>query len=131
MKCDTTIVVRPVHVRPTLDSTAESTVSEPRVMAPANTLDWSEPCQQWRYPKICPTSQKSERTKNAVELSGKEANSAYKKFCKFLRRLGNKKRKSNPSKVAPFRVLPAAEADDPLDSLLVRQNRRERRDYTV
>ncbi|KAL6438823.1 hypothetical protein ACFW04_003720 [Cataglyphis niger] len=62
-------------------------------MAPANNLDWSEPCQQWRYPKIFPatTDQKSERPKSAVELSGKEANTAYKKFCKFLRRLGNRK----------------------------------------
>lgn len=65
-------------------------------MAPANNLDWSEPCQQWRYPKFCPTTtgQKNERPKSAVELGGKEANTAYKKFCKFLRRLGNKKRKS-------------------------------------
>ncbi|XP_032679959.1 glycogen synthase kinase-3 beta isoform X3 [Odontomachus brunneus] len=81
-------------------------------MAPANTLDWSEPCQQWRYPKICPTSQKSERTKNAVELSGKEANSAYKKFCKFLRRLGNKKRKDG-SKVTTVVATPGAGPDRP------------------
>jgi len=65
-------------------------------MAPSNNLDWSEPCQQWRYPKFCPTAagQKNERPKSAVELGGKEANTAYKKFCKFLRRLSNKKRKS-------------------------------------
>lgn len=62
-------------------------------MAPATALDWSEPCQHWRYPKLCPSGQaKNEKAKSAMELSGKEANSAYKKFCKFLRRLGNKKR---------------------------------------
>ncbi|XP_026672033.1 glycogen synthase kinase-3 beta isoform X12 [Ceratina calcarata] len=61
-------------------------------MAPAAT-DWSEPCQHWRYPKFCPTGgqQRHERAKSAMELSSKEANSAYKKFCKFLRRLRNKK----------------------------------------
>ncbi|KOC60241.1 hypothetical protein WH47_09015 [Habropoda laboriosa] len=64
-------------------------------MAPAVTLDWSEPCQHWRYPKFCPAGQqKHERAKSAMELSSKEANTAYKKFCKFLRRLKNKKRKS-------------------------------------
>ncbi|XP_017765654.1 PREDICTED: glycogen synthase kinase-3 beta-like isoform X3 [Eufriesea mexicana] len=61
-------------------------------MAPAATLDWSEPCQHWRYPKFCPAGQqKHERAKSAMELSSKEANTAYKKFCKFLRRLKNKK----------------------------------------
>jgi len=67
-------------------------------MAPANNLDCAaEPCRQWRYPKLCPTtdSQKNERPKSAVELSGKEIDSTYKKFCKFLRRLNTKKRKSN------------------------------------
>ena len=63
-------------------------------MAPAATLDWSEPCQHWRYPKFCPSGQqKHERAKSAMELSSKEANTAYKKFCKFLRRLKNRKRK--------------------------------------
>ena len=63
-------------------------------MAPAATLDWSEPCQHWRYPKFCPSGQqKHERAKSAMELSSKEANTAYKKFCKFLRRLKHKKRK--------------------------------------
>ncbi|KAK1134663.1 hypothetical protein K0M31_007443 [Melipona bicolor] len=62
-------------------------------MAPAATLDWSEPCQHWRYPKFCPSGQqKHERAKSAMELSSKEA-TAYKKFCKFLRRLKHKKRK--------------------------------------
>ncbi|KAL2712245.1 glycogen synthase kinase-3 beta isoform X1 [Vespula squamosa] len=64
-------------------------------MAPASTLDWSEPCQQWRYPKLCPSGQRHERTKNGVELNGKEANGAYKKFCKFLRQLGSKRRFKN------------------------------------
>lgn len=64
------------------------------IMAPAATLDWSEPCQHWRYPKFCPSGQqKHERAKSAMELSSKEANTAYKKFCKFLRRLKHKKRK--------------------------------------
>lgn len=63
-------------------------------MAPAVTLDWSEPRQHWRYPKFCPSGQqKHERAKSAMELSSKEANTAYKKFCKFLRRLSSKKRK--------------------------------------
>lgn len=63
-------------------------------MAPAAALDWSEPCQHWRYPKFCPSGQqKHERAKSAMELSSKEANTAYKKFCKFLRRLKNRKRK--------------------------------------
>ncbi|XP_029036576.1 glycogen synthase kinase-3 beta-like isoform X10 [Osmia bicornis bicornis] len=62
-------------------------------MAPAVTLDWSEPRQHWRYPKFCPSGQqKHERAKSAMELSSKEANTAYKKFCKFLRRLSSKKR---------------------------------------
>lgn len=69
-------------------------VIEGFIMAPAATLDWSEPCQHWRYPKFCPAGQpKHERAKSAMELSSKEANTAYKKFCKFLRRLKNKKRK--------------------------------------
>lgn len=64
------------------------------IMAPAATLDWSEPCQHWRYPKFCPSGQqKHERAKSAMELSSKEANSAYKKFYKFLRRLKNRRRK--------------------------------------
>jgi len=67
-------------------------------MAPANNLDRAaEPCRQWRYPKLCPTidSQKNERPKSTVELSSKEADTTYKKFCKFLRRLSTKKRKFN------------------------------------
>lgn len=65
-------------------------------MAPASTLDYSEPCQQWRYPKIYSVTadEKTDCPKSTVESNGKEANSAYKKFCKFLRRLSNKKRKS-------------------------------------
>ncbi|XP_070169413.1 glycogen synthase kinase-3 beta isoform X1 [Polyergus mexicanus] len=83
-------------------------------MAPANNLDWSEPCQQWRYPKIfsATTDEKSERPKSAVELSGKEANTAYKKFCKFLRRLGNRKRKDG-SKVTTVVATPGAGPDRP------------------
>ncbi|XP_071642565.1 glycogen synthase kinase-3 beta isoform X2 [Temnothorax americanus] len=90
-------------------------------MAPANNLDWSEPCQQWRYPKFCPTAtgQKNERPKSAVELGGKEANTAYKKFCKFLRRLSNKKRNAmypagkDGSKVTTVVATPGAGPDRP------------------
>ncbi|XP_029157907.1 glycogen synthase kinase-3 beta-like isoform X2 [Nylanderia fulva] len=86
-------------------------------MAPANNLDWSEPCQQWRYPKFFSTAadQKSaERPKSAVELTmnGKETNTAYKKFCKFLRRLSNKKRKDG-SKVTTVVATPGAGPDRP------------------
>ncbi|RLU23167.1 hypothetical protein DMN91_005445 [Ooceraea biroi] len=83
-------------------------------MAPANNLDCTEPCQQWRYPKLCPAtdSQKNERPKSAVELSGKEANTAYKKFCKFLRRLSTKKRKDG-SKVTTVVATPGAGPDRP------------------
>ncbi|EGI58906.1 Protein kinase shaggy [Acromyrmex echinatior] len=83
-------------------------------MAPANNLDWSEPCQQWRYPKFYPTAagQKNERPKSAVELGGKEANTAYKKFCKFLRRLSSKKRKDG-SKVTTVVATPGAGPDRP------------------
>ncbi|KZC13565.1 Protein kinase shaggy [Dufourea novaeangliae] len=82
-------------------------------MAPASTLDWSEPCQHWRYPKFCPSGQpKNERAKSAMELSSKDANTAYKKFCKFLRRLGNKKRKDG-SKVTTVVATPGAGPDRP------------------
>ncbi|XP_076282942.1 glycogen synthase kinase-3 beta isoform X4 [Lasioglossum baleicum] len=82
-------------------------------MAPATGLDWSEPCQHWRYPKLCPTGQqKNERVKSAMELSSKEANTAYKKFCKFLRRLGNRKRKDG-SKVTTVVATTGALADLP------------------
>ncbi|XP_011065078.1 PREDICTED: glycogen synthase kinase-3 beta-like isoform X4 [Acromyrmex echinatior] len=90
-------------------------------MAPANNLDWSEPCQQWRYPKFYPTAagQKNERPKSAVELGGKEANTAYKKFCKFLRRLSSKKRGAmypagkDGSKVTTVVATPGAGPDRP------------------
>ncbi|XP_076659349.1 glycogen synthase kinase-3 beta isoform X4 [Halictus rubicundus] len=82
-------------------------------MAPATGLDWSEPCQHWRYPKLCPSGQqKNERVKSAMELSSKEANTAYKKFCKFLRRLGNRKRKDG-SKVTTVVATPGAGPDRP------------------
>ncbi|XP_076683295.1 glycogen synthase kinase-3 beta isoform X2 [Andrena cerasifolii] len=82
-------------------------------MAPATALDWSEPCQQWRYPKFCPPGQqKNERAKSAMELRSKDANTAYKKFCKFLRRLGNKKRKDG-SKVTTVVATPGAGPDRP------------------
>ncbi|XP_043251639.1 glycogen synthase kinase-3 beta-like isoform X4 [Colletes gigas] len=82
-------------------------------MAPATALDWSEPRQHWRYPKFCPSGQeKHERAKSAMELSSKEANTAYKKFCKFLRRLGNKKRKDG-SKVTTVVATPGAGPDRP------------------
>ncbi|XP_043487828.1 glycogen synthase kinase-3 beta-like isoform X3 [Polistes fuscatus] len=81
-------------------------------MAPASTLDWSEPCQQWRYPKLCPSGQRHERTKNGVELNGKEPNGAYKKFCKFLRQLGSKRRKDG-SKVTTVVATPGSGPDLP------------------
>ncbi|KAL0134132.1 hypothetical protein PUN28_001171 [Cardiocondyla obscurior] len=82
-------------------------------MAPANNLDWSEPCQQ-RRPKFCATTSVliNERPKSAVELGGKEANTAYKKFCKFLRRLSNKKRKDG-SKVTTVVATAGAGHDRP------------------
>ena len=63
-------------------------------MAPASTLDWSEPCQQWRYPKIGTSGQKFEtcKSKSTVDLGNKEADTAYKKICNFLRKLRSKKR---------------------------------------
>ncbi|XP_076764518.1 glycogen synthase kinase-3 beta isoform X4 [Xylocopa sonorina] len=82
-------------------------------MAPAATLDWSEPCQHWRYPKFCPSGQqKHERAKSAMELSSKEANTAYKKFCKFLRRLKNKKHRDG-NKVTAVVATPGAGPDRP------------------
>ncbi|XP_012227969.1 glycogen synthase kinase-3 beta isoform X2 [Linepithema humile] len=83
-------------------------------MAPASTLDYSEPCQQWRYPKICSVTadEKTDCPKSTVESNGKEANSAYKKFCKFLRRLSNKKRKDG-SKVTTVVATPGAGPDRP------------------
>nr|XP_031842684.1 glycogen synthase kinase-3 beta-like isoform X4 [Nomia melanderi] len=91
-------------------------------MAPATALDWSEPCQHWRYPKLCPSGQtKNEKAKSAMELSGKEANSAYKKFCKFLRRLGNRKPLSfnlaskDSSKVTTVVATPGVGPDRPLE----------------
>ncbi|CAD1476281.1 unnamed protein product [Heterotrigona itama] len=82
-------------------------------MAPAATLDWSEPCQHWRYPKFCPSGQqKHERAKSAMELSSKEANTAYKKFCKFLRRLKHKKHRDG-NKVTTVVATPGAGPDRP------------------
>ncbi|XP_043590557.1 glycogen synthase kinase-3 beta-like isoform X3 [Bombus pyrosoma] len=82
-------------------------------MAPAATLDWSEPCQHWRYPKFCPSGQqKHERAKSAMELSSKEANTAYKKFCKFLRRLKNRKHRDG-NKVTTVVATPGAGPDRP------------------
>lgn len=68
-------------------------------MAPANALNWSEPSQEWRYPKFCPSSgrQNSDKqtSKSTVELRcNEQPDTAYKKICKFLRNLrGTKKRK--------------------------------------
>ncbi|XP_012244811.1 glycogen synthase kinase-3 beta-like isoform X3 [Bombus vosnesenskii] len=82
-------------------------------MAPAAALDWSEPCQHWRYPKFCPSGQqKHERAKSAMELSSKEANTAYKKFCKFLRRLKNRKHRDG-NKVTTVVATPGAGPDRP------------------
>ncbi|PBC33985.1 glycogen synthase kinase-3 beta-like isoform X8 [Apis cerana] len=82
-------------------------------MAPAATLDWSEPCQHWRYPKFCPSGQqKHERAKSAMELSSKEANSAYKKFYKFLRRLKNRRHRDG-NKVTTVVATPGAGPDRP------------------
>lgn len=66
-------------------------------MAPSSALDWSEPCQYWRYAKFCPGGQQqkgSERSKSksATDVTGDETGSTYKRICKFLRRLGSKKR---------------------------------------
>ncbi|XP_012345724.1 glycogen synthase kinase-3 beta isoform X2 [Apis florea] len=82
-------------------------------MAPAATLDWSEPCQHWRYPKFCPSGQqKHERAKSAMELSSKEANTAYKKFYKFLRRLRNRRHRDG-NKVTTVVATPGAGPDRP------------------
>ncbi|XP_012140031.1 glycogen synthase kinase-3 beta isoform X2 [Megachile rotundata] len=82
-------------------------------MAPAVTLDWSEPRQHWRYPKLCPAGQqKHERAKSAMELSSKEANTAYKKFCKFVRRLRSKKHRDG-NKVTTVVATPGAGPDRP------------------
>ncbi|XP_006608582.1 glycogen synthase kinase-3 beta-like isoform X14 [Apis laboriosa] len=82
-------------------------------MAPAATLDWSEPCQHWRYPKFCPSGQqKHERAKSAMELSSKEANTAYKKFYKFLRRLKNRRHRDG-NKVTTVVATPGAGPDRP------------------
>ncbi|XP_015594085.1 glycogen synthase kinase-3 beta-like isoform X2 [Cephus cinctus] len=84
-------------------------------MAPANTLDWSEPCQQWRYPKLCSSGQRHERIKSrsTMDLGSKEvADTAYKKICKFLRSLGSKKRKDG-SKVTTVVATAGAGPDRP------------------
>ena len=68
-------------------------------MAPASVLDWSEPRQQqqqqWRGygSKNCGTTARPQpvKTQSTIELSDKEADTAYKKICKFLRRLKSKK----------------------------------------
>lgn len=59
-------------------------------MAPASVLDWSEPRQQWRYPKASARTEPV-KTQSTVELNDKEADTAYKKICKFLKRLKSKK----------------------------------------
>lgn len=69
-------------------------------MAPSSALDWSEPCQYWRYAKCCPGGQQTDKcaaeetkSKSAIDVSADEENvSTYKKICKFLRRFGSKKR---------------------------------------
>lgn len=63
-------------------------------MAPASTLNFSEPCQRWRYPKLGSTVEKldNSRSKSTIDLKNKEADTAYKKICKFIRRLKTKKR---------------------------------------
>ncbi|XP_012256015.1 glycogen synthase kinase-3 beta isoform X1 [Athalia rosae] len=85
-------------------------------MAPANTLDWSEPRQdQWRYRKICPLGQKSDKvtSESALELNNtSKADSTYKKICKFLRNLGTKKRKDG-SKVTTVVASAGAGPDRP------------------
>ncbi|XP_053973936.1 glycogen synthase kinase-3 beta-like isoform X2 [Hylaeus anthracinus] len=82
-------------------------------MAPVTALNWSEPRQHWRYPKFCPSGQqKHEIAKSAMELRSKEANTAYKRFCKLLRRLGNKKRKDG-SKVTIVLATPGVGPDRP------------------
>lgn len=67
-------------------------------MAPASVLDWTEPRQQWRYPKARP--ELVVKTQSTIELSDKEADTAYKKICKFLRRLRSKKCEQIPAEVA-------------------------------
>ncbi|XP_058803713.1 glycogen synthase kinase-3 beta-like isoform X2 [Phymastichus coffea] len=62
-------------------------------MAPASVLDWSEPRQTWRYPKgsSAKATERAVQTQSSVELSDKQADTAYKKICKFLRRLKSKR----------------------------------------
>ena len=69
-------------------------------MAPANTLDWAEPCQQWRYPKLnSGPKQGIPRSNTVVGPDDKEATSGYKKICKFLKRLKSTKRELRDSAV--------------------------------
>ncbi|XP_015511505.1 glycogen synthase kinase-3 beta isoform X1 [Neodiprion pinetum] len=83
-------------------------------MAPANTLNWSEPRQEWRYPKFCLSGQRGDKpaSKSTLEVNEKEADSAYKKICKFLRNLGVKKRKDG-SKVTTVVASAGAGPDRP------------------
>jgi hypothetical protein len=65
-------------------------------MAPASLLDWSEPRQQWRYPKRMTVMAKIHNSQtikmqSTIDLNEKEADTAYKKICKFLKRLKSKK----------------------------------------
>lgn len=65
-------------------------------MSPASLLDWSEPRQQWRYPKgmtVATRIHNSQTIKmqSRIDLNDKEADTAYKKICKFLRRLKSNK----------------------------------------
>ncbi|XP_016843507.1 glycogen synthase kinase-3 beta isoform X3 [Nasonia vitripennis] len=89
-------------------------------MAPASVLDWSEPRQQWRYPKGNNTRMRQQvKTQSTIELNEKEADTAYKKICKFLRRLKSKKCGAmyNPgkdgSKVTTVVATPGAGPDRP------------------
>ncbi|XP_051169545.1 glycogen synthase kinase-3 beta isoform X1 [Leptopilina boulardi] len=83
-------------------------------MAPASTLNFSEPCQQWRYPKIGNSGPKLEtsRSKSTIDLKNKEADTAYKKICKFIRRLKSKKPKDG-SKVTTVVATAGAGSDRP------------------
>lgn len=70
-------------------------------MAPASVLDWSEPRQNWRCPRVTINNNSSNsddkenkvlQTQSTVELNDKQVDTAYKRICKFLRRLGSSKK---------------------------------------
>ncbi|XP_066583960.1 glycogen synthase kinase-3 beta-like isoform X4 [Prorops nasuta] len=84
-------------------------------MAPAaSTLDWSEPCQQWRYPKVTSgQKRKPEKANSSMDLKEKEVNSTYKKLCMFLRRFSKVKRKDG--KVTIVVATPGAGPDRPTE----------------